>query len=234
MDSNQHRFTSTKTARLDFDTWFSQTNTSELCVVVFALKGKQKRLQNPVFELQTKGLNQEIFMRGILKLFFGIMIGGIYGMLFAQKPGKKLRAEMAKSDNPLKTLFDEGVKVDLEARDTLVEWAKNSEDLQKVMETGKDQFNAVVDGAKEMSDEARAQAQKKMKEVAANATKAANDLKKTATKKSTTAKKTATKKVKAAKKTVTKKATTAKKTVTKKANAARKTASNTVKKIKKS
>jgi|GEM_PF-5535517 len=39
------------------------------------------------------------------------------------------------------------------------------------MNSGKDQFNAVVDGAKDMSDEARAQAQKKMEEVAKNATK---------------------------------------------------------------
>ena len=65
-------------------------------------------------------------MRGILKVAAGIVVGGVYGMLFAQKPGKKLRAELAKSENPLKTLLNEGKKVDLEARDTLVEWAKNS------------------------------------------------------------------------------------------------------------
>ena len=115
-------------------------------------------------------------MKGLTKLIGGVVIGATYGLLFAQKPGKKLRSELAKSDNPLKTLFNEGIKADKEARDAAIQWAKNSEELQKVMTSGKDQFNAVVAAGKEMTDDARKEAQKKLEEVAANATKAAQEL----------------------------------------------------------
>ncbi len=119
-------------------------------------------------------------MKGLVKIIFGMTLGAVYGMLFAQKPGKKLRTELSKSDNPLKLLFKEGMKMDLEARDTVVDWAKNSEDLKKVIDSGKTQFDAVVKNAKAMGEDAQKSAQKKLEEVAKNAQKAAADLRKCA------------------------------------------------------
>lgn len=145
-------------------------------------------------------------MRGIFKVFVGVVIGGLYGMLFAPKAGKKLRAELQKAENPLKKLFEEGMKMDKEALGTLVEAAKNNEEIQKAVKTGK----AKLDEAKKEATKAATSAKK-------TATKKAKSVKKTATKKVTTAKKAATKKVATAKKAVTKKATTAKKTAPKKA-----------------
>lgn len=201
-----------------------------LCVVYFAVNCKEKCLQMASQMLKTKGINLKN-MKGVTKLIFGVLIGGLYGMLFAQKPGKKLRAELVSSQNPLKTLFNEGKKVDLEARDTLVTWAKNSEELQKIMASGKDQFNAVVAAGKEMGEDARTQAQKKLEEVASNATKAAQELKAVANKKITSAKKSATKQVKKAKKIASKKIEKTAKIVNKKAIAAHKAVRKTVKKV---
>jgi gas vesicle protein len=170
-------------------------------------------------------------MKGLTKLIFGVMIGGVYGMLFAQKPGKKLRSELATSENPLKTLFSEGLKVDKEARSAAVEWAKNSEELQKVMTSGKDQFNAVVAAGKEMTDDARNEAQKKLEEVAANATKAAHELRDSASQKLNRSSKKATKSIAKAKKTASKKIDKTAKTVNKKATAAKKTVNKKVEKV---
>ena len=143
-------------------------------------------------------------MKSVFKILFGMTLGAVYGMLFAQKSGKKLRAELGKSENPLKLLFNEGMKMDLEARDTVVDWAKNSEDLKKVIESGKAQFDEVVKNAKEMGGEAQKMALEKMEEVAKNATKAAEELKKTAGKKAMAFKKSAVKEAKLLKKTATK------------------------------
>ncbi len=135
-------------------------------------------------------------MRGFIKFLFAATIGALYGMLFAQKPGKKLRSDLKKSDNIWKTLFEEGKKVDLEARDVILDWAKNSKELQTVISTGKDQFDNFVENAKELGLEGKELAQEKLEEVAQNAKEAAEKLKKEATKKIKTVRKQATTKMK--------------------------------------
>ena len=100
-------------------------------------------------------------MKGLLKFLFTITVGALYGALFAQKSGKKLRAELKKSKNPLKTLLEEGVQMDLEARDTISDIAKNSPALQNIINTGKEQFTDLVNQAKNMSSEQREKAKEK-------------------------------------------------------------------------
>ena len=135
-------------------------------------------------------------MKGFIKFLFAATIGALYGMLFAQKPGKKLRSDLKKSDNPWKTLFEEGKKVDLEARDFVMDWAENSKELQTVIDSGKKQFDNFVEGAKELSEEGKELAQEKLNKLSKNAKQAADELKEKATKKIKTVRKQATDKIK--------------------------------------
>lgn len=171
-------------------------------------------------------------MKGLFKLLgalFTFKLGAIAAMLFAQRSGKSLRKDLQKSENPLKTLFNEGLKIDKEILSNVQDWAQNSESVKEMMQ----QIDGVKSQAKDMTDEAKAEMQKNLEKVAKEAKAAAEDLKNQATKKVNTAKKSATKKATTAKKkavkNVKKKTTTAKKTVAKKVNTARKTATKAVK-----
>ena len=127
-------------------------------------------------------------------------------MLFAQKTGKTLRKDLKKSDNPLKVLFQEGLKIDKEILGNVKDWAENSENIQEV----RNQIRDVKKHAVDMTDEAKAEMQKNLEKMADEAKAAAAELKKTAKTKKTavkssakakkTVKKTTTKAVKKAKK----------------------------------
>lgn len=135
-------------------------------------------------------------MKGFIKFLFAATVGALYGMLFAQKPGKKLRQDLKKSDNPWKTLFEEGKKVDLEARGFVTNWAENSKELQEVLSTGKEQFDDFVEGAKELTEEGKELAQEKLNELSENAKQAADNLKKEASEKFKNVRKQASDKIK--------------------------------------
>jgi hypothetical protein len=44
----------------------------------------------------------------------GIMIGGVYGMLFAKTAGKELRTKLKKSKTPMVDFIEAGAEMDLE------------------------------------------------------------------------------------------------------------------------
>lgn len=118
-------------------------------------------------------------MKGILKFFFAVTFGAIYGLLFAQKPGKKLRSELKKSKEPLKILFEEGKKIEKEAREVFMDWAENCDELQQILATGKTQFTSFVEQGKKMTEDGKEKAIKKLEELSENAKKSAKELKKT-------------------------------------------------------
>ncbi len=139
-------------------------------------------------------------MKGFIKFLFAATIGALYGMLFAQKPGKKLREDLKASKNPLKTLFEEGKKIDYEARDFFLDWVENSKEVQNILSIGKKQLDDFVEGAKDLSDDGKKMAQEKLNELAENAKKAADNLKKEASKKIKTVRKQASERIKNLKK----------------------------------
>jgi len=99
----------------------------------------------------------------LFTLIFTVTLGAVYALLFAKKPGKKLRSELSKSKNPLKDLFGELVDIDKEALKSAKEYVENSEDLQNVMKGGKEQFDAFVKGMKEMGGDAAKTAEIELK-----------------------------------------------------------------------
>jgi len=168
-------------------------------------------------------------MKGLFKLLgalFTFQLGAVVAMLFAQKTGKTLRKDLKKSDNPLKVLFQEGLKIDKEILGNVKDWAENSENIQEV----RNQIRDVKKHAVDMTDEAKAEMQKNLEKMADEAKAAAAELKKTAKKKTVAATKKAgsatRKKITKAKKTAVKSSAKAKKTV-------KKTTTKAVKKAKK-
>lgn len=170
---------------------------------------------------------------GLLKFFFSITIGAIYGVLFARKSGKELRKEIRDSDTPVLTFFKELVSVDTGMLKEMTQWAKESEMLQDVMQKGTDQFDALVKQAKTLGTDASDRAREELEKLADNARGAAESLAKDAKKQVKTVKKDAVKKVKKVKKDAVKKVSKAKKTATKKVVAAKKTATKKAKAVKK-
>ncbi len=132
----------------------------------------------------------------LIRFLFAATIGMVYGLMFAQRPGKDLRKELKKSKEPYKILFNECKEADLEALDEVTHWAKESEDLQRLLKTGQVQFDDFVQGAKRLSSEGREIATKKLEELSKEAQSAAKELKKTAIKKGSTLKKDIGKEVK--------------------------------------
>jgi len=146
-------------------------------------------------------------------------VGLAYGLLFAQKSGKKFRSELSKSINKGETLLKEIQKIDEEARGSISEWAKNSEDLQRVMETGKEQFDVFVEKVKDLGEDVAEVAEQELETMAKNAKDAATELKKKAKKEGGNVVKKVVKKVQIkmpTKKTVAKKKIAPKKKVVKK------------------
>ncbi len=159
-----------------------------------------------------------IIMRGFLKFVLSATVGLAYGLLFAQKSGKKFRSELSHSTNKGETLLNELQKIDQEARGSIAEWARNSEDLQNVLATGKEQFDVFVEKVKDLGEDVAEVAEQELETMAQNAKTAAAQLKKKAMgegkkvmkkvqKKSTVMKKRAVKKTKKVVKKVAKKVT---------------------------
>ncbi len=118
-------------------------------------------------------------MKGLLKFLFAATFGALYGLLFAQKSGKKLRSDLRKSENPFKILLEEGKKMEKESREVFMDWADNCDELQQLLITGKTQFNNFVDQAKHLSEEGKGKAQKKLEELSENVKSAISELRKT-------------------------------------------------------
>ncbi len=117
-------------------------------------------------------------MKGFFKFLFSATIGLAYGLLFAQKSGKKFREELRTSSHPGKMLLGELKKIDHEARGTVADWAKNSKELQEVLETGKHQFDIFVEKVSVLGHDAAEVAEKELESLSHNAKKAAEELKK--------------------------------------------------------
>lgn len=112
----------------------------------------------------------------IIRFILTISAGALYGILFAQKPGKKLREELKKSKEPMKTLFKECKDVDMEALKTFSQWAKESKDVQKLMAVGHSQFKEFVKRAKDLGKDGKTVARKKLEELSQEAATAAEEL----------------------------------------------------------
>ena len=124
-------------------------------------------------------------MKKIIKFLLTITVGATYGLLFAKRSGKKFREDLQESKKPVKTFFNEFKDVDLEAIETIRQWAKESEDVQKILEIGKNQFDEFVKKAKHLSKGGKEMARKKLEELSHEAHKAAEELKSSALKKGT-------------------------------------------------
>ncbi len=121
-------------------------------------------------------------MKG-LKYLIAASAGMVYGLLFAQRPGKELRKELSKSEEPLKVLFNECKNVDLEAIEEVTQWAKESEDVQQLVQYGKKQFGDFVEKAKSLSAEGQEIVRQRLETLSSDAHEAAEELKKSAAKK---------------------------------------------------
>ena len=66
-------------------------------------------------------------MRGVFKFLFSVTIGALWGMFFAQKPGKKLRSEIKKSNEPGKLIFRELQAMTKDSSEEVKHFVKNSE-----------------------------------------------------------------------------------------------------------
>jgi len=164
-------------------------------------------------------------MKGLFKLLgaiFTFQLGAVVAMLFAQKTGKTLRKDLNKSDNPFKTLLEEGLKIDKEILGNVKDWAENSEGMKELV----GQLDEMKDQATAATDDLKKTAKKTVKKKTATAKKAVKAKAKTVKK---AAKKTAVAKAKAVKK-VAKKSAPKKKAVAKKTTAKRKTNTKAVKK----
>jgi gas vesicle protein len=115
-------------------------------------------------------------MKGLLKIAFGATVGAAYGLMFAQKAGKNLRADLKRAKNPGKLLWGELKKISKESGGAVANFIKNSKELQEVMSSGKSQFEQLVKGAKELGSEASQIVKEELEDLAKNAKNAAEDL----------------------------------------------------------
>ncbi len=112
-----------------------------------------------------------------LRYLVAVAAGAAYGLLFAQKPGKKFREELKKSDTPVKTFFNECKEVDMEAFQVISECVKESEDLQRIFEVGKTQFAEAKNKARQMGAEGKEALIAKLEELAHDAEETAKEIK---------------------------------------------------------
>lgn len=163
------------------------------------------------------------------KFLIGLLAGVSAGILFAPESGKKLRDKLRQSND---SFSDFGNALLSAAKDagTEVRTVLESEDMKKILNSGKkgvEDFLAVLE---EKSGEMSKKAQEELHAVVENAIDAAQEAKKK-TMKSVANKKTAAKKVAPkAKKTVKKAVSTTKKTAKKTVTSAKKKASGAAKK----
>ena len=125
-----------------------------------------------------------------LKFLLTASLGALYGLLFAQRPGKELRKKLKETKSPYKALFDECKDMDKEALELLITWAKESEDIKKAIKISKSQIKSFTKKAETLGKEGKKEAQKQLEELTEKATKAVKSIKKDVSKKSKTIKKT--------------------------------------------
>lgn len=161
------------------------------------------------------------------KLLFGLIAGLSAGILFAPKPGKKLREQLKNSDAKFadfgNALLDAAKDAGGEVQEVF-----DSEEMQKMLTSGKKSVDEFVSLLEEKGGDLSKKAQAELEDLLDNAVVNAEKVKKTAKKKVSTAKKAAEKTVKTVKKDVKKKTAAAKKVATKKVAEAKKTAQKTI------
>ena len=119
----------------------------------------------------------------LLKLVATLSVGALYGLLFAQRPGKELRKKLKTTANPYKALFEECKDMDKEALEELLKWAKESEDVKKAVKLSKAHINRLSKKAEALGKEGKKEAQKQLEDLTKKATKAVKEVKKDAVKK---------------------------------------------------
>ena len=136
---------------------------------------------------------------------FSVSLGAIYGLFFAQKSGKRLRADLKKSKTPGKKLLDELKEVASESGKEAADWAENSEELQKLLNEARTYFDTLVEKSKDVSTVTAECVEEEFLELSEKAVAAAKGLKKSATEKTLKFKNELEKEVKTVVKKVVKK-----------------------------
>lgn len=112
----------------------------------------------------------------LAKNIITLAAGATVGLLFAQRSGKDLRDELVGSKDPWGIILKEAGLAGKEAKDSTIDWVKNSKELQEVITSGKGQFDEMVKGASAMGTETAEVAKAKLEELAKNAQAAAKEL----------------------------------------------------------
>lgn len=124
-------------------------------------------------------------MNKFLRLWGSVAAGYVLGMMFAQRSGKELRGRLSKSDAPAKDLWSDLWDSKMEMWGEMKEAVENSEQLQKMTDHLRGHFDALVDRAKDMGDDAVEKVQEELEQIADEAKKAAANLKTEAKKRTT-------------------------------------------------
>jgi len=158
----------------------------------------------------------------MFKFLLGVVAGISLGILFAPKEGKKLRKELASSEDKFKTF---GKILLSSSRDASEEIKKiiSSKEFQSYIKDGKEKANEAIDFLAEKGKKLSLRAQDELNDIIEMAQKEISVQKKVAKKKIAKAKKVVKKKVDTAKKTAKKKVEKTKKTIKKTASKAKKT-----------
>ncbi len=122
-------------------------------------------------------------MKRLFGFLFSVSLGALYGVFFAQKSGKKLRADLKKSKNPGKDLLEELRSVATESGKEAADWAENSEDLQRLLTEAHKYFDELMEQSKVVSGAAADTVSEELAELGVQAAAAAEKVKKSAVKK---------------------------------------------------
>lgn len=122
-------------------------------------------------------------MKRLFGLLFSVSLGALYGMFFAQKSGKKLRADISKAKNPGKQLLEELKNVASESGKEAADWAENSEELQRLLNEAHKYFDELMEQSKIVGGAAADTVGEELAELSVQAAAAAKKVKKTTVKK---------------------------------------------------
>lgn len=124
-------------------------------------------------------------MKRLLGFLFSASLGALYGMFFAQRSGQTLRTELKKSSTPGKDLLKELQKVTTESKNEVVDWAENSEELQRLLAEARSYFDQLVEKTKDLGDTTAEYLGEEFEELSEKASAAAKMMKVSASKKAT-------------------------------------------------
>jgi gas vesicle protein len=122
-------------------------------------------------------------MKRLFGFLFSAFLGTLYGLFFAQKSGRKLRMELKKSATPGRDLLNELKVVASESGKEAVDWAENSEELQRLLEEARAYFDELLKKSKDMTDTTAEYLGEEFEELSERAAAAAKKVKESATKK---------------------------------------------------